>query len=230
MLKTKNIRSYELKLGKRALVSLILGVSCLLFVFFIVGVHVGKVIDAHPEKFAKGIPYLVKDYFGWAKTDIDKNVASFETEKGAESSKEEKFDLTFYDALSQKGKETTLVDANPEKVAENLKPQADEKKKNNIAQAQTAQAKQEKPNPIKGKYQIQVASLKYREKAEKLSNQLVSFGYSPQIVSTELQDSGKWFRVIITGFESREKADNAVAVISGQISSVRCVVRESEGN
>ena len=44
---TKNVHVFELKLGKRALILFILGMSCLLFVVFLFGVTVGKNIDVY---------------------------------------------------------------------------------------------------------------------------------------------------------------------------------------
>ncbi len=45
-----NIKKFELKLGRGGLAIIIAGMAVLLCVFFLIGVHVGKDIDAHPEK------------------------------------------------------------------------------------------------------------------------------------------------------------------------------------
>jgi hypothetical protein len=61
---SKNVHTFELKLGKRALILFIIGISCLLFLVFLFGVTIGKNIDTYPEKFARGIPGMIKDKLG----------------------------------------------------------------------------------------------------------------------------------------------------------------------
>ena len=54
----KNRRVFELRLGKVGLVLFISGVSLLLFSFFMLGVVVGKHMEAYPERYAAGIPQI----------------------------------------------------------------------------------------------------------------------------------------------------------------------------
>lgn len=61
---SKNVRAFELKLGKRALILFIAGMFCLLFITFLFGVTVGKNIDTYPEKFSRGLPGMFIERFG----------------------------------------------------------------------------------------------------------------------------------------------------------------------
>ncbi len=44
----------------------------------------------------------------------------------------------------------------------------------------------------------------------------------------EVPGRGKWYRVVIGGFESREKAKATADLISGKVQGVKCVIRASE--
>jgi len=50
---SKNVHAFELKLGKRALILFVIGMSCLLFIVFLFGVTIGKNIDTYPEKYSR---------------------------------------------------------------------------------------------------------------------------------------------------------------------------------
>jgi hypothetical protein len=109
-MKAKNVRAFELKLGKRALIFFILGISCLLFVVFLLGVQVGKIMDAHPDEVASGIPHVIMECFGWSPKKAETGVAVGETPKEPANEGENKMDLTFFDTLAKKGKERKITD------------------------------------------------------------------------------------------------------------------------
>lgn len=221
-MKAKNVRTFELKLGKRALIVFILGMSCLLFVAFLLGIKVGKIMDAYPEKSAQGFPYLVMECFGWSSKKIETEVAVNEPPKEPAGTGEETADLTFYDTLNQKKKSAKIEE---KKVPGNSSAAVSEKpsQKMNEAVGQTPG----KPLSIKGKYHIQVVSLKEKEKADQICKHLIKLGYRPQIVTADLPDRGKWFRVILDGFESRAQAQKTTDIVSKKINGVNCVIRES---
>jgi len=220
-MKAKNVRTFELKLGKRALIVFILGMSSLLFVVFLLGIRVGKMMDAYPEKAAQGFPYLVMDCFGWSPKKIVPEAAVNEPSKEPAGTGEETADLTFYDTLNQKKKSAKIEERAPgsSSAAVGEKPS----QKMNEAVGKTAV----KPFTIKGKYHIQVVSLKEKEKADQICKHLIKLGYSPQIVTADLPDRGKWFRVILDGFESRMQAQKTTDIVSKKINGVNCVIRES---
>jgi cell division protein FtsN len=84
-----------------------------------------------------------------------------------------------------------------------------------------------KPAPGKEKYQIQVISLKEREKADQISKKLTPLGFKPKIVVIDLPDKGKWYRIILEGFESREQAQKAVDNMAKKISGLNCVISKT---
>jgi hypothetical protein len=228
-MKAKNVRSFELKLGKRALIFFVLGISCLLFAVFLLGVKVGKIMDAYPEKVAGGIPRVVMEYFGWAQKRVETGVAASEASK-VPAGGESKTELTFFDTLSKKEKEAKIAGQgeggnSPEAAGENLP-----RYENTVPtdQAPAKPAEKSAVSTVKGKCQVQVVSLKEREKAEQLCKKLNRLGYSPRIIATELQNKGKWFRVVLDGFENQEQAQKAANDISKKISGVNCVIKKSD--
>ncbi len=229
-MKAKNVRSFELTLGKRALIFFILGISCLLFVAFLLGVKVGKIMDAYPEKVAGGVPGVVMEYFGWTQKRAETGVAAGEAPKEQASEGESKAEFTFFDTLGKKGKDAKITEQgtfvnSPAAVGD--KPSRQE---NTVSARQTPAKPTEKQSAptVKGKYQVQVVSLKEKEKAEQLCKKLNRLGYSPRITTAELQNRGKWFRVVLDGFDNQEQAQKATNDVSKKISGVNCVIKKSD--
>ena len=83
-------------------------------------------------------------------------------------------------------------------------------------------------SPGKGRYEIQVAAYQDSRKAEKTMGRLKPLGFFPKVVMKEVPGRGKWYRVVIGGFESREKAKATADLISGKVQGVKCVIRASE--
>lgn len=220
-MKAKNVRTFELKLGKRALMVFILGISCLLFVTFLFGVKVGKFMDAYPEKISRGLPYMVMECFGWSPKKAEAETAVNETPKESAGTEENKVDLTFYDTLAQKKGAKVEEKRTPGNSAAAVIERPSQKTNEAAGQTPvtTAQAK--------SKYQVQVASLKEKDKADQICKKLVKLGYSPRIITADLQDRGKWFRVILDGFESREQAQKITDIVTKKIIGVSCVIHKS---
>ena len=84
--------------------------------------------------------------------------------------------------------------------------------------------------PEKGRFEIQVAAYQESRKAEQMMEKLNPLGFASRIVMKDLPGKGRWFRVIVGGFENREKAKAAADLISGKIRNVKCVVRPSGKN
>jgi cell division septation protein DedD len=228
--KAKNVRTFELVLGKRALIIFLLGICCVLFVVFLFGIKVGQIMDANPEKVAQGIPHVIMESFGWSPKKAETEVAVSETPKEPAGEVENKTDLTFYDTLAKKGKDTKTAEKensgnSPVVVKERSSQQA-----NTAATGQIPAKPSEKSSvpAVRGKYHVQVVSLKEKEKAERLCEKLVSLGYSPRIKTAELQNRGVWFRVFLEGFDSQEQAQRAVNNVSKKISGVSCVIKKND--
>jgi cell division protein FtsN len=81
-----------------------------------------------------------------------------------------------------------------------------------------------------GAFEIQVAAYQDQGKAEQAAARLKSLGYPARIVAREIADKGRWFRVIVGGFESREKAKETAELIAGKVRGVKCVIRPSAWN
>lgn len=246
-MKVNNDRSFELKLGKKALILFVLGVSLLLFTVFLLGVRIGKIMDAHPETVAMGFPYVVMECFGWSPKKVETDAAISKAPKELAAEEENKQELTFYDTLAQKKNDTKIA----EKVTpEESPPPVSEKPLRQVNTEETVK-RPVKPSekssapattvklPVKSSdkstaaavkeaYQIQVISLKEKEKADELCKKLIKLGYSPRIITTDLQDRGKWHRVVINGFNSQEQAQKAKNVVSKKISGLNCVIKKKE--
>ncbi len=86
--------------------------------------------------------------------------------------------------------------------------------------------------PVKGRFEVQVAAYRERSQAEQLVRKFKTLGFSPRVVMKELPGKGRWFRVIVGGFESREMAQEAADQMAGKVNGLKFVIRSSgrEGN
>ena len=276
-MKEKNDRTFELRLGKKALVLFVLGISFFLFAVFLLGVRVGKIMDAHPETVAMGLPYMVMECFGWTPPKkVDPDVAVREAPKELAPEEEDKPDLTFYDTLANKKKDTKIAEkvmpektppavsekpsqqANTTATAKNTvkqpqkanteiaaksnpkqpqKVNTDSTAKNNVKQPQKANTELAAKSPVKSSekssvpavketYQLQVISLKEKGKADELYKKIAKLSYSPRIITTDLKERGKWYRVVINGYSTQEQAQKAKNVLSKKISGLNCVIKK----
>ncbi len=195
-------RDFEFKLGKLGLVVFTFGIALLLFFSFIFGVMVGKNIESYPEKIAKGIPRAIKekitDTSNRALSSITGTPDSKETEKSEEQKKPEKIKLDFYNKLTEKNHD-------------GAKPSPTVKSST-------------KDSPKAGDYIVQVASFRNRTQMEKLKDKLTAMGYTPKIDETDLTTKGKWFRVKLRGFTSRQEAKAAALQIESKIRGLKCMI------
>lgn len=98
------------------------------------------------------------------------------------------------------------------------------------APAPTDAAADGRQSPAAGSFEIQVAAYRDRPKAEQAADKLKTLGYLPQVVQKDLAGKGLWFRVIVGGFENREKANAAADLITAKVRGVKCVVRPFRKN
>ncbi|MGD1152046.1 MAG: SPOR domain-containing protein [Syntrophales bacterium] len=199
---SKNVRVFELKLGKRALILFIVGMSCLLFVVFLFGVTVGKNIDTYPEKFSHGFRGMMMEKLGLSSNRAETAVSVGET--ATETAKA--------------GGEEIVPEEKKAPVA--AAAASDEKQPSVPAATQT----EIKPPAEQEKYQIQVGSFKEKEKADQLCKKLTRLGFSPRVAEMQVPKKGKWMRITLEGFESREDAQKAADRVARKIKGLNCVV------
>ena len=82
----------------------------------------------------------------------------------------------------------------------------------------------EKDPPVKGKYMVQVASFKDKNKAETLHDKLLDMGYSSKVNVIELNSKGKWFRVQLKGFNTSKDAKEVAAALDKKVRWIKCLV------
>ena len=231
-----NTRKFEVRLGQTGLAVLIVGMVVLLFLSFLFGVGVGKNIDTYPEKISS-LPQKFLSLF-WRPA----KVAGEQKAVAGSSSKPDRgnVDLAFHQALT--GSKTVPIQPqpDPDKTAE-VEAFAD--KENRVsppAPVRTESSGQktavgEKPSAdvaLKGgkadsgaeTYQVFVASLKEREKADQIHKIVTRAGYASKVVKVDLKGKGTWYRVIATGFDTQAKAQAAADKLSKK-AKTKCIVR-----
>ncbi len=248
----KNTHRFELRMGKLGLALFILGMSALLFAVFLVGVNVGKNIDIYPDKIARFIPDTIRSRMGWPSGSMEPMVSPKEEKKQETAESDKDMDLTFYDTLSKKKGDARglIVETPKEKKTEaeglretsrpvapaaNLKMPAEkaavanQQKPAALPPAPAPAAAQKKEAPVaKDKFLIQVVSYQKKSKADDLIGKLKSLGYASRIEVMDLPNKGKWFRVVMGGFQSKQDAQKAVDKVSKSIEGVHCVIRSVE--
>lgn len=110
---TKNRRPLELKLGKLGLIVFVSGMSLLLVVMFLLGVQVGKHLEAYPERYSGGLVALVRDRLSGVVLAPQQEKAPPADGQKPDSdnlSGNEAFDLTFYKVLGEKNNNNRSVE------------------------------------------------------------------------------------------------------------------------
>jgi cell division protein FtsN len=244
---SKNIHAFELKLGKRALILFVIGMSCLLFIVFLFGVTIGKNIDTYPERYTRGLSGAFVEKMGWSSkkaVETAETVAELpkeqtkavEEEKGIEEKKEpvaipprteEKQPLpqAMIPAREQKIPKPPAVVPTQAKKPPAPKAVASAKEQKPPATPAVNNSKKQTP-PVKERYQVQVVSYKEKEKAEQLRKKLAAQGFKPVIAVTDLKEKGKWYRVTLDGYDSKEQAQKAAESVAGKNKGVNCAVHK----
>lgn len=219
---SKNIKNFEIKLKKTGIVVIIAGMTALLCLTFLLGVEVGKSLDAYPEK----ISSLPKKIFALisqpAKIDPDSSLGDTE--------EKEENDLSIQEKLPQKSSsdEKTTPEKEYIKVASD---KIDEDTKNTSSNKIEISENKEKKTAADVKkthdkyYIIHAASFKEKDKAYMLNKQIAELGLKPIIIPVELKAKGLWYRVIVSGLESQSKAQSVADQIAKKTGS-KCTIRE----
>jgi len=205
-------------MGKRALILFIIGMSCLLFIVFLFGVTIGKNIDTYPEKFARGVPGMIIEKLGWSsnKTESAETVAE-QSKEYAKADGEEKI------TDEKKVPVTAPVGIDGKQPAAQALVSTQEQKPPLLSAAEQTKIK---PPPMDEKYLINVVSFKEKEKADQLCKKLIDLGFTPRAAVVELHEKGKWFRVTLEGFDSREQAQKVVDSVTRKISGLNCAIHK----
>jgi cell division septation protein DedD len=98
----KNRRTFELRLGKLGLILFIGGISLLLFSMFLLGILVGKHMDAYSDRYPAGMADLIYDRLFASAPQGGKAPPAESGARGEPAGGEEGFGLTFYDTLAGK--------------------------------------------------------------------------------------------------------------------------------
>lgn len=276
----KNRRLFELRLGKLGLTLFIGGMSLLLFSMFVLGIMVGKQMEADPDRFSPDVAGLIRGSLFASATDQDEKTALAETEKrDLPAGEGDGMGFTFYETLGGKTGEMpgakssvasrepspALTVTGPSSTGGNAAPASSSGLEDGPARradpsvsewgsagkmadpVPERQAKLDpgapfpegkpagagadtKKTPDQGRFQIQVAAYQESGKADQVAQKLMSLGFASQVMMKDLPGKGRWFRVIVGGFKTREKAKAAADRITGKIRGVKCVILSSAKN
>jgi cell division septation protein DedD len=240
-----NTKNFELKLGRAGLIIVIFGMAALLCSAFIFGVNVGKNIDTYPEKIASFPQRLLALVWRPAKIRVAQITTDTNSTPLPNKSPDE-LDFTYYNTLtSQKGaaqeqvipekKATGSVSSPAVQQGKTVLPEPnlddDQKKQQKTTNEKPKDEIETKINTAEStaasadvKYSVQVASLKEKVKAAQMSKKISALGLKPQIVETNVPGKGKWYRIIVYGFTSKQQAQAAAEKIAKK-SGTNCVVK-----
>lgn len=211
-MRPQRMKEFEFRLGKMGLVLFVIGISFMIFLAFATGVMVGVNMEGNPDQVEQGITGFLRQKMGRSTPVEGSGVEKGPGEEGKKAAGADKgdFKLTFFDTLT-KGKGPGAGEA------ERAKAKKEER-------GAAAPAKEQAAAPPAGKFVIQVASLQERKKAEELRDRLNSMGYAPYIDSAEISDRGRWYRVKLKGFESREQAQKVVDGLQAKVKGLQCMI------
>ena len=251
---SKNTRNFEFKLGKQALVLFILGMSFLLFCVFLFGVVVGKHIDAYPELVSRGIPDMIWNKLGFGKEKKQAEVALQGDVEDSGDTDEGEFDLTFYDTLTKKkttsanaarhgkpgtetGKDSAAAPAPGDNVADRKSSAGVAGKANHPEREKPAEEATGNITPLAAdarhgedaekagkKYIIHAASFREKTRSDELTKKLTALGYPASVITRDLPGKGKWFRVVVSSFKTREEAQKALDALRAKIGGLKATI------
>ncbi len=213
-MRPQRMKEFEFRLGKLGLVLFVIGISFLLFLAFVTGVMVGVNMEGNPDQVAEGIPGILKQKVGRLASNEPKDEQKGAGAEGGKAKVEKgNFSLTFFDTLS-KGKGPGAADSAP---APKAKTEENRQEDATAGESRSSAASA-------GKFVIQVISLQDRKKAEDLRSRLNSMGYASYIDSAELSDRGRWYRVKLKGFETKEQAQKVADGLQEKIQGLQCLI------
>ena len=170
----------------------------LAFAIFIVGIKVGIQVERERVRIVEEVPTTQS-------MNRDKKEAAGKNTQGKTASpgekKDEKMQFTFYDTLTRKeGGEQAQKKGKEEKAGKEHTTVAEKKSESPAKAAKAAKA------PAKELYFVQIASFKEQERAEGLKGKLTKKGYAVQVLPTQVEGKGLWYRVRVGGYASLKEA------------------------
>ena len=243
-----NVKKFELKLGRAAIIVLVAGMTTFLCGSFLFGVHVGQDLDTHPEKISSIPGKMLALVWKPARVKAVKPSVS-QSEVPAEDEKEN-IDLTFYNTLTDKkgtvapaqtteekppersyAEITAISEAPPAQTGVAEKPKqsssaVSDGKKQAVSSAKAAQTAP--ASASKAEYVVHVASLRDRNRALSVHKSVAALGYpSARVIRANVPGKGIWYRIMVPGFSSRQKAQAAADKISPKVRA-KCIVRQAQ--
>jgi cell division septation protein DedD len=151
----------------------------------------------------------------------DQSVGDKDTKKSEAENSADKIKIARNESVSEnkygilKEAELPLEINDKEKTKENVdtklaKKTASSEKEQNISDQNTVMKNnfQNPSDKALGKYTVQIASYKQEKDAIKLANKLQSKGYEVYITQAKIPQKGKWHRVRIGSYSTKNEADN----------------------
>jgi cell division septation protein DedD len=248
---TGNEKNFELRLGKTGLIIVIAGMTALLCAVFLFGVDVGENIDVYPDKIASFPQRVLALVWRPAKVKISQNDQN--NKIGVKSTDPagagENIDLTFYNALTSKkglSKEEMSLETQP--AAPQTKSDEEMQKGKFVIESQKPPEKtiediidankssEEKPPDVKKdssdnasqkhKFIVQAGSMKEKSKADEMNKKITSIGFKSEIIKANVNGKGIMFRVVVSGFDEKAKAEQAARKIEKKTGS-NCIVKKA---
>jgi cell division protein FtsN len=234
---TKNTRRVVFSLGRAGFVFFLLGLTGLVFVFFLFGLKVGLHLDTYPEKIA-ALPGEVGRWLTAEGLPDEERMTPLPTPPASESPS----------GLPAAEKELPAPPPAPPPPEALLNEPpflpAPETPETIIAGQEAGKqppaapalpAKDEKSavagisKNIPDRYVVQIGAFKERDKAEKLRGRMRSRGYQPAI-ETGSATAGNvvWYRVVVGNYPDMEAARQAMARIKKRHPDLDCLVKPRE--
>ncbi len=228
----KNRRVFELRLGKVGLIVFISGMSVMLFSMFLLGIIIGKHMEAYPERYSSGITDLIRDGLLAAMSKQEKVAlpAADQDKKNAPAGEGADFGLTFYDTLGGKkggavaGARTGEAKYKPSDIpAEQVSPAGGATETgSSMARYGGTTGETASPVPVGEGEGTRVNPPLGRTTARDGGRQKRPEG------ETELQVKGR-FEVQVAAYRERSQAEQLVKKIAGMGFSPRVVMKELPG-
>ena len=78
------------------------------------------------------------------------------------------------------------------------------------------------------KFSVQVVSYDDRVKANQLQKKLRSMGYKAEVSEMDIPGKGKWYRVMVNNYQTRNEAEKTADNIKKNVKGLNCIVRQGD--
>lgn len=208
---------FRFTLGRAGFAFFVSAIAALLLVSFLFGVMVGRNMDTYPRKIAQEIPAAISKKIAGVIQGEGEPPPAQEPEKKKE---DPSFQYRFFETLTEPKSPPAAEPKTPAAVKTPVVVKAP------AAPPETAGA--ESPASPAGRYGVQVASFRDRDRAGKVLKELESLGLSPVIDPVDLKSRGTWYRIRLHGFPSYEEAKAAAAAAEKRLTGTRCIIRKEQ--